>query len=689
MSAVTNIFRRGAIYYFRRRLRWPDGAVCAICLSLRTARLAQARHVATLLSATCERAGADRNGTMAGISVSHRQRDQLFQRQLQAERDMLCEWRTAILLSHEDGTALEQGDPPSYCLDYFLEIMDAILAVWIENGLMDLRKHATLHRYFAMRFGAQLDAEACAALEAELHSPDILLWVLNDCAAQALSTVGAPDTPLNRALILQDLWTAKQISIQEERTRLTAAELNPRLPSLRGPGPFASEDPIGIDPHQPFRHLVRSYGGAYPLIDAHSPQPDPIAAPPPALPALQGWDAMTIVQFCALFLGECPRVKRANSGQDHLETGIEKDTQHQYEVAAAWLFQIYRGPMRGLQPAHIAAMVDQMDCTDGARYRKSSKQRALATVASGSGASGRGLSPATINRHLRNLRQMLAYYRRHYPLAEIHFEDYIRKDKRNARAKRAATPNHTLRAMFRLPIWTRSKSEWDRKTPGRIITHDSLYWGPILISYMLIRRAEFCQAMVASIEYHEILFQREKLSWPHLSIRDTPLGRVKNESAVRLLPLHPELIRLGFLDYVAAIEAQGHVALFPELTGKRVKPADIWGKRIGYVLHDLLPELERGQLAHSTRHTGTDILYNKTGVVIGHVSDLLGHTHADQTQGRYAKGAHLAHLRRAIEKMPRYTCYLEPAPMRLRQEVIRLTLDAKKKPVTAGRRCLD
>ncbi|GLV26938.1 hypothetical protein TomTYG45_33630 [Sphingobium sp. TomTYG45] len=95
MGAVTNIFRRGAIYYFRRQLRWSDGAICAICLSLRTARLAHARHVATLLSAMCERAGADRNGTMAGISVSHRQRNQLFQQQLQAERDMLCEWRAA------------------------------------------------------------------------------------------------------------------------------------------------------------------------------------------------------------------------------------------------------------------------------------------------------------------------------------------------------------------------------------------------------------------------------------------------------------------------------------------------------------------------------------------------------------------------------------------------------------------
>jgi hypothetical protein len=35
MSAITNIFRRGAVYYYRRRVRWPDDARSSICMSLR------------------------------------------------------------------------------------------------------------------------------------------------------------------------------------------------------------------------------------------------------------------------------------------------------------------------------------------------------------------------------------------------------------------------------------------------------------------------------------------------------------------------------------------------------------------------------------------------------------------------------------------------------------------------------
>jgi hypothetical protein len=44
MGAATNIFRRGAVYYYRRSIRSPDGKICRICLSLRTRRLEVARR---------------------------------------------------------------------------------------------------------------------------------------------------------------------------------------------------------------------------------------------------------------------------------------------------------------------------------------------------------------------------------------------------------------------------------------------------------------------------------------------------------------------------------------------------------------------------------------------------------------------------------------------------------------------
>lgn len=47
----------------------------------------------------------------------------------------------------------------------------------------------------------------------------------------------------------------------------------------------------------------------------------------------------------------------------------------------------------------------------------------------------------------------------------------------------------------------------------------------------------------------------------------TPAG-LKRPSRHRTLPIHPELLRLGFARYVKAIKAEGWEMLFPELYGK-------------------------------------------------------------------------------------------------------------------------
>lgn len=45
--------------------------------------------------------------------------------------------------------------------------------------------------------------------------------------------------------------------------------------------------------------------------------------------------------------------------------------------------------------------------------------------------------------------------------------------------------------------------------------------------------------------------------------------RVKTRNAKRLVPIHPELIRMGLLQYVEAMREQKHVHIFPELSRTR------------------------------------------------------------------------------------------------------------------------
>jgi hypothetical protein len=52
---------------------------------------------------------------------------------------------------------------------------------------------------------------------------------------------------------------------------------------------------------------------------------------------------------------------------------------------------------------------------------------------------------------------------------------------------------------------------------------------------------------------------------PYFRVDYTDLRGLKNVQSVRKLPIHPELIRLGFLDYVKEMRALGHALLFPEV----------------------------------------------------------------------------------------------------------------------------
>ncbi|MEJ8629477.1 hypothetical protein P0F65_05875 [Sphingomonas sp. I4] len=56
---------------------------------------------------------------------------------------------------------------------------------------------------------------------------------------------------------------------------------------------------------------------------------------------------------------------------------------------------------------------------------------------------------------------------------------------------------------------------------------------------------------------------------PYLQIDYTEDRGLKNTQSVRKLPIHPELIRLGFLDYIREIRAAGCTMLFPEMASPK------------------------------------------------------------------------------------------------------------------------
>lgn len=125
---------------------------------------------------------------------------------------------------------------------------------------------------------------------------------------------------------------------------------------------------------------------------------------------------------------------------------------------------------------------------------------------------------------------------------------------------RAYTPDE-IAVLFAKPMFTGCAKTHNRKgdlhgyrdVPGAIVLKDGRYWMPILNLFHGNRMEEWGGAKVADIK-------REG----DIDYLDLTQRTLKNDTANRLLPIHPQVIDLGFLDYVGERRTSGDVYLFPE-----------------------------------------------------------------------------------------------------------------------------
>jgi integrase len=112
------------------------------------------------------------------------------------------------------------------------------------------------------------------------------------------------------------------------------------------------------------------------------------------------------------------------------------------------------------------------------------------------------------------------------------------------------------KALFAAPCFTGCIS-WDRPIQvGAHVYHRALYWVPMLIYYSGARRGEICGLLVDDVLMGGNI--------PYLSLVPNKYRRLKNAQSQRNIPIHPELIRLGFSDYAEAVRALGYDLLFAD-----------------------------------------------------------------------------------------------------------------------------
>jgi integrase len=166
------------------------------------------------------------------------------------------------------------------------------------------------------------------------------------------------------------------------------------------------------------------------------------------------------------------------------------------------------------------------------------------------------------------------------------------------------------------------------------------YWLPILSLYTGARVEELAQLDVADIKNHVGIDYFDITILENAPDRDEdPIEyqkSLKNQNARREVPLHPDLITLGFLTYVNEMRRAGHRRLFPMIRSYRGRNS----KNIGRWLNRLLDKRvsDRPEYTyHSLRHVFAGVLRNEApiqGILEKVINGLVGHV-GGQTSDKY------------------------------------------------------
>lgn len=189
-----------------------------------------------------------------------------------------------------------------------------------------------------------------------------------------------------------------------------------------------------------------------------------------------------------------------------------------------------------------------------------------------------------------------------------------------------------MNTLFKSPLFTgcQSADEWRNVAkPGNVMIRDHRYWVPLIMLYSGARPAEIAQLATTDV-------RQEHGHWiMHITTEgEGDRKSVKTEGSMRVVPVHDELIRLGFIKYRDGMESAGHARLFPEAKrNSRGQMIAEFSREFGRYLTRLGMKTGRGLSLYSFRHGAADAL-RRAGHLDEQFGFILGHTAGSMT-GRY------------------------------------------------------
>ncbi len=153
-----------------------------------------------------------------------------------------------------------------------------------------------------------------------------------------------------------------------------------------------------------------------------------------------------------------------------------------------------------------------------------------------------------------------------------------------------------LQRIFNAPIFRGFKSEREWWSPGELSVRDDRFWIPLIALFTGGRRGELCQLHVEDVKRIDGILCIEIRE--RFDDEGEKLTSLKNKESSRLVPVHPELMKIGFEQFVETRRATGAKRLFdcPETNN-----FDQFGKWFSRFLDRI--DVKTGRNAfHSFRH---------------------------------------------------------------------------------------
>ncbi|MCC8394238.1 site-specific integrase [Paraburkholderia sp. MMS20-SJTR3] len=295
----------------------------------------------------------------------------------------------------------------------------------------------------------------------------------------------------------------------------------------------------------------------------------------------------------------------------------------------------------------------------------------------------------TVKRHVGNVSQILGYG---VKAGLMHFNP-ASGYKRGRSAGAGSRPQDDRQTFEPDELERIFSQDWFARGAGAIrrngFTHwrPHYYWLPLLGLLTGGRINELSQLYLDDIRQSEAGVWYLDFNLDGDKVEDVPDKSLKTVNAVRVVPIHAELVRLGLPEYVERLRRAGHTRLFPELKRDPVKgygkPAGSWfnerflGNRLGI-------ERNGRKTFHSFRHTFVTAL-DRLELPERILAQLAGHERGTTQAGiRYTKDRSADELAEIFARL-HFPALAGVAPFRIGDALVAIKC-AERQKVAASRR---